>query len=72
MNQSTKTRVRTSKEIGPVQAEQSMSIKPKSLMNLTTQHDQLTGNHTVYAPTSNSSQTLKLPRVPVSRKELKK
>ena len=46
MNQSTKTRVRTSKEIGTIQADQSMPIKPKSLMNLNTQHDQFTGNHT--------------------------
>ena len=35
-------------------------------------HHQLTGNHTVYAPTPNSTQAAKLVRVPACRKELKK
>lgn len=78
--QSTKTRVRALKEIGTVQVDASMPIKPKSFialsqedeMNPKTQHGQLTGNHTAYVTISNSSQGPKLPCVPAYKKELRK
>ncbi len=72
MNQSTETRVRTSKEIRAVQDGHGMPIKPKSSMprdyhiNRKTQHSQLTGNLAVYAPTSTQ------PKWKKQLKELKK
>ena len=69
-NQSTKTHVRTSKEISTIQADPGTPIKPKCLIprkNKTKrQHNQLTGNHRVYEPTSTQ------PKWKKHLKELKK
>ncbi|MGO9019644.1 MAG: hypothetical protein ACLQVJ_14980 [Syntrophobacteraceae bacterium] len=72
MNQSTKTRVRISNDIGTVEADPNMPIKPKSIIDAPQkdktkrQHHQLAGNHRVYAPSPSSTQ------MPACRKELKK
>jgi hypothetical protein len=72
MNQNTQIRIRTSKNIDTAVAGRSVPIKPKSLMNLNTQHDQLTGKHTLCASTLNSTHLAKVVRVHAGRKELKK
>ena len=80
MNQIWKTRVRTSKDMDTVTADHATPIRPKSSismpqedeMNPKTQHDQLTGNHTVYAPTPYSTQGHKVVCEHAGRKVLTK
>jgi hypothetical protein len=58
MNQNTQTRIRTAKDMDTVTVGRSEPIKSKSSIpreskrNPKRQHNQLTGNHTVCAPTS--------------------
>jgi|GEM_PF-6716146 len=74
MNQNTQTRIRPSKDMDTVTAGRSELIKPKSSTSMPReskrnpkrQHNQLTGNHTVCAPTSTQ------PKWKKQLKELKK
>jgi len=79
-NQSTQTRIRASKDMDTVMADQGTPIRAKSSIAMPRGnetypkrlHNQLAGKHTVYAPTLNSTQGPKVVCVYAGRKELAK